>query len=111
MRTIKCFATSSLTILLCTIVLSGGTWGAEPAKPKRVLLLGQGPDGHPFATHEYRTGLAILQKCLDRVDGVEATLIEADEPFRAVSNSTLPELIDRADGVVLFLAEGAKWIQ
>lgn len=79
---------------------------ATEAEPKRVLLLGQGPDGHPFATHEYRSGLAILQKCLDRVDGLQATLIEADEPFRAG-----PELIDRADGVVLYLSEGAKWLQ
>ena len=95
-----------LAVLLCMLVSIGGTSAAEPAPPKRVLLLGQGSDGHPFATHEYRTGLAIVQKCLDRVDGLEATLMEADEPFRAG-----PELVDKADCVVLFLAEGAKWIQ
>jgi type 1 glutamine amidotransferase len=88
------------------LVPVGDTYGAEPAQPKHVLLLAQGPDGHPFATHEYRAGLAIIQKCLEHVDGLEATLIEADEPFRAG-----PELIDKADGVVLFLSEGAKWIQ
>jgi len=80
---------------------------AESSPPKRLLLLGQGPDGHPPATHEYLAGLAIVKKCLDRVDGLEATIVaEAGEPFR-----TGPELIDRADGVVIFLAEGAKWIQ
>jgi len=84
----------------------GASFGADPAAPKRVLLLGQGPDGHPFASHEYLTGLNIVKKCLDRVEGLEAAVVEADEPFRAG-----PELIDRADGVVLYLAEGAKWIQ
>ncbi len=48
----------------------------------------------------------MIEKLLDRAGGIEATLIKADEPFRGG-----PELIDRADGVVLFLAEGAKWIQ
>jgi len=78
----------------------------EPAAPKRLLLLGQGPDGHPEATHEYFSGLKIVKKCLDRVPGLEAVLVEADEPFRAG-----PDLIDKADGAVLFLAEGAKWLQ
>jgi hypothetical protein len=111
MKAIRRFTSCSLAILLCALLSISGVSAAEPTQPKRVLLLAQGPDGHPFATHEYRTGLAILQKCLDRVEGLEATLIEADEPFRAVSNSAGPELIDRADGVVLYLAEGAKWIQ
>jgi len=78
----------------------------EPAVQKRLLLLGQGPDGHPHATHEYFSGLKIVKKCLDRVKGLDAVLVEADEPFRAG-----PNLIDKADGVVVFLAEGAKWIQ
>ena len=111
MKAMRLFTSSSLAMLFCTLLLICGTYGAEPAAPKRVLLLGQGPDGHPFATHEYRSGLTILKKCLDRVDRVEATLIDADEPFRAGSELTWPELIDRADGVVLFLAEGARWIQ
>ena len=103
---VRLFTRDSLALLLCVLLLLSGTCSAEPVRPKRVLLLGQGPDGHPFATHEYCSGLAILQKCLDRVDGLEATLIDADEPFRAG-----PDLIDKADGVVLFLAEGAKWTQ
>jgi type 1 glutamine amidotransferase len=78
----------------------------EPGAPKRLLLLGQGPDGHPHATHEYFDGLKIVKKCLDRVKGLDAVLVEADEPFRAG-----PDRIDKADGVVLFLSEGAKWIQ
>lgn len=100
---------SLVTVLAIAVGLlteCGASLGAEPAAPKRVLLLGQGPDGHPFASHEYLTGLSIVKKCLDRVAGLEAAVVEADEPFRAG-----PELIDRADGVVLYLAEGAKWVQ
>jgi type 1 glutamine amidotransferase len=95
-----------LAIAVGMLAEHGASLAAEPAAPKRMLLLGQGPDGHPFASHEYLTGLNIVKKCLDRVEGIEAPIIEADEPFRAG-----PELIDRADGVVLYLAEGAKWIQ
>lgn len=108
MRWVRILSSSSLAMLLCTLLLISNACGAEP---KRVLLLGQGPDGHPFAAHEYVSGLTILKKCLDRVDGLEATLIDAAEPFRDDSKLTGPELIDRADGVVVFLAEGAKWIQ
>ncbi|MBS0260982.1 MAG: ThuA domain-containing protein [Planctomycetes bacterium] len=71
-----------------------------------ILLLGQGPDGHPLATHEYFAGLRILKKCLDRVDGVHAEIVSADEPFQQG-----PELLDKAHGAVLFLSEGAKWLQ
>ena len=75
-------------------------------EPKLVLLLGQGPDGHPFASHEYASGLKIVKTCLDRVDGLHAEIVSADEPFRAG-----PAALDKADGAVLFLSEGARWIQ
>jgi type 1 glutamine amidotransferase len=95
----------ALTLAL-TALLAVPVFADEPAVPKRLLLLGQGPDGHPYATHEYYCGLKIVKKCLDRVKGLDAVLVEADEPFRAG-----PDLIDKADGVVLFLSEGAKWLQ
>jgi type 1 glutamine amidotransferase len=77
---------------------------AEP--PKRLLLVGQGPDGHPPQTHEYVAGLKILHRCLQPVAGLETMLVRADEPWNEG-----PELLERADGVVLFLSEGAKWMQ
>lgn len=73
--------------------------------PRKLLLLGQGPDGHPPQTHEYLAGLRVLRTCLRPVPGVEVTLLRADEPWKEG-----PELIERADGVVLFLSEGAKWL-
>ena len=74
--------------------------------PKRLLLVGQGPDGHPAAAHEYVAGLKILHKCLEKVPNLEIKQVLADEPWREG-----PELLAKADGVVLYLAEGAKWLQ
>src|SRR5262245_37678271 len=77
---------------------------AEP--PKKLLLVGQGPDGHPAQTHEYLAGIKLLEKLLKPVPGLEITAVRADEPWKEG-----PELLGRADGVVLFLAEGARWMQ
>src|SRR5260221_9678429 len=74
--------------------------------PNKLLLVGQGPDGHPPQTHEYVAGLRILKKCLDPVAGLDIVSVRADEPWKEG-----PELIERADSVVLFLCEGAKWAQ
>ncbi len=93
--------------LIFGLAFSATLAGADAAPPaKRLVLLGQGPDGHPPTTHEYLAGLKILKTCLDRVPALETRLVNADEPFREG-----PELIDGADGVVLFLSEGAKWTQ
>jgi type 1 glutamine amidotransferase len=72
--------------------------------PKKLLLVGQGPDGHPPASHEYMAGLKVLEKCLKPVKGIEVTIVRADDPWKEG-----PELIGRADGVVIFLSEGARW--
>ncbi|MDP6445190.1 MAG: ThuA domain-containing protein [Pirellulaceae bacterium] len=78
---------------------------APGANKKRVLLLAQGPDGHPRRTHEYRAGVKVLAQCLQRAPQVEVTTVSADGEWLAG-----PELIRKADCVVLFLSEGAKWI-
>ncbi len=96
MSSFKAFLATALAVLLAT----GAT--AEPPA-KHVLLLGQKRD-HPPGTHEYMPGLRILAECLRQQPGLEVTLAEADEPFAAG-----PELIGRADAVVLYLGEGAKW--
>jgi len=73
--------------------------------PKKLVLLAQGPDGHPPKTHEYKLGQQILQKLLAKTPGLETTIVNADEPWREG-----PELLAKADGAVLFLSEGAKWL-
>ncbi|MFL5339991.1 MAG: ThuA domain-containing protein [Gemmataceae bacterium] len=89
---------------LVAALLFAAPLGAEP--PKKLLLVSQGPDGHPPQTHEYVAGLRIVKKCLDPVGSLEIVSVRADEPW-----AEGPELIERADGVVLFLCEGAKWAQ
>lgn len=74
--------------------------------PKKLLLVGQGPDGHPPTTHEYMDGLKVLEKVLKPTKGIEVTLVKADGKWE-----NGPELIDRSDAIVLFVSEGAKWIQ
>ena len=86
------------------LLVVNGTAFAQ--NPKKLLLLAQGPDGHPPETHEYDKGLRILQKLLDKAPGLHVAVVRADEPWREG-----PELLAGADGVVLFLSEGAKWSQ
>ena len=82
------------------------TSAAEPTSgPKRVLLLGQKPDGHPAKSHEYLAGVRLLAKLLQNRGGVQTVVVQADNPW-----ADGPELLDGADGAVLFLAEGAKWV-
>ena len=79
---------------------------ADDAPPKRLLLLGQGPDGHPPTTHEYMAGQKILKACLERAPDLKVEIESADEPW-----TDGPDRLAKADGVVLFLSEGAKWCQ
>jgi hypothetical protein len=80
------------------------SFAADPA-PKRLLLLAQGPDGHPKGTHEYAAGQEVLQKCLSTVPGLETTIVRADGDWPEG-----PDLLAKADGAVLFVSEGAKWL-
>jgi len=95
--------------LLCWLaVLLGSLVVAMPAMadpPRKVLLLYQGPDGHPPQTHEYELGMKLLHKMLEKVPDLETTLVKADEPWKDG-----PELLAKADGAVLFLSEGAAWL-
>ncbi|MEX2111794.1 MAG: ThuA domain-containing protein [Pirellulales bacterium] len=91
-------------LILLVLALAG--LPAIAQGPKKLLLLGQGPDGHPPQTHEYVAGLRRLAELLAPVDGVEVQFVNADEPW-----AEGPELLKAADGAVLFLAEGARWCQ
>lgn len=88
-----------LGMLLCTSLAVAG----EPAQ--RLLFLGQSPDGHPRSTHEYLPGVKVLAHLLRDVQGLKVEVVNADEPW-----TRGPELIKAADGVVIFVSEGAKWL-
>ena len=78
---------------------------AAADSPKRLLLLAQGPDGHPPGTHEYAAGQNVLTKCLSGVPALETTIVRCDGDWPAG-----PELLAKADGAVMFVSEGAKWL-
>jgi type 1 glutamine amidotransferase len=92
------------TIGLAFLLAMHSSADAGPSK-KRVLLLWQSPDGHPKDTHEYQLGQKILKRELDKFAGLDVTLANADDPWRDG-----PKLLAEADGVVLFVSEGAKWL-
>jgi hypothetical protein len=77
---------------------------AEPVKT--LMLLGQKPDGHPAGTHEYLAAQRILAALLKDVPGLKTEIVAGNDPW-----SEGPELLAKVDGVVLFVSEGAKWIQ
>jgi hypothetical protein len=94
----------SRTLLALSLAL-GLTSSALGEAPKKLLLIGQGPDGHPARSHEYVAGLKVLASCLKSVKEIEVTTVRADDPWKEG-----PELIGRSDGVVVFLSEGARWL-
>ncbi len=98
----------SLTITVALAIAFGfaGSAYSDPPKTKRLLLIGQGPDGHPPATHEYMAGARILEKMLAHVQGLQTTVVKADEPW-----PDGPALIDQTDSVVMFVTQGARWMQ
>jgi len=93
-----------LVVCFLGVLLPAATAGAQPPT-KKLMLLSQGPDGHPPGTHEYHAGLRILKATLDKVDGLDVHIVQADEPWKEG-----PEILAQADGVVLFLSEGARWL-
>lgn len=99
----------SLRHFLCAFlyVALGFATITSAAPKKKLLLLGQGPDGHPAKTHEYFAGLRVLEKSLAPLrDEIEVIQVRADGEWMEG-----PELLATADGAVLYLAEGAKWIE
>jgi type 1 glutamine amidotransferase len=76
------------------------------AAPKRVLIIGQGPDGHPPGTHEFMAGARVVEKLLGDLTEVKTTVTDATEPW-----TDGPKLLDEADAVVLLVTQGAMWMQ
>lgn len=92
-------------IAAALLLIAWATSIALAGEPKRVLLLGQKRD-HPPASHEYMAGMKVLGKLLEGVPGLELSIHNADEPWKDG-----PELLGKADGIVMFLGEGSRWEQ
>lgn len=75
-------------------------------RPQRLLLIGQGPDGsHKPTTHEYFAGVNLVARLLRSQPKLETIIVSADGDWRDG-----PQLLERADAAVMFVAEGAKWL-
>lgn len=94
-----------LTLLLAILMAAITGFAADNSARKRVLLLGQKPDSHPATTHEYMAGVRLLATLLEKSPEIQTVVVQADSPW-----TDRPELLDGADGVVVFVSEGAKWV-
>ncbi len=98
------------SLFLLSSLISFANLGVGAAEttltPKRLLLIGQGSDGHPPTTHEFMAGVRVLEKLLAPVGGLRVTVVKADEPWKEG-----PALIDQADGIAMYLTQGAQWMQ
>ncbi len=91
---------ATLVVLLIFFSAKGAA-----AEPKKLLLLSSGPDGHPVSTHEYVAGQQILGRLLREVPNLQITQLRADSEWRDG-----PAVLDKTDHCVLFVSEGAKWV-
>src|ERR1041384_6876031 len=90
-------------LMLVILGLSVSVSAAEAA-PMRLLIVWQGPDGHPPTTHEFQAGAKVLAELLKPHKDVQVTLANADEPW-----TDGPTIIDQSDGIVMFVTQGAGW--
>jgi type 1 glutamine amidotransferase len=95
---------AQLICLLVVVIQPGPTFAAD--KPQRLLLIGQAPDGHPPGTHEYLAAAGLFSKMLAPMDRLQTIAVSADGDWPEG-----PELLDGADAAVVFVSEGAKWLQ
>ena len=95
------FRNSILSLVLICLATCSTT-----AEAKRILLLWQSPDGHPVNTHEYETGIQITANWLQKNTEHQVMVSKADEPWEDG-----PQLLEQADTVVMFLSQGARWLQ
>ena len=96
----------SLLLLVAMLLCDSFELHAAEPPTKRVLLIGQGPDGHPVTTHEYRAGTRLVAQLLSKQPQLQTIVVSADGEW-----ADGPTLLDGADAVVLFVSQGAKWIQ
>lgn len=94
----RCMIISVAVILMSAAALTA-------AESKRVLLLA-GPSSHGDGAHEHLPGMQLLAKCLEGVPGL-------DVQVRYVGGDWTegPDLIEQADGIVMYMDYGMRWEQ
>lgn len=105
MRVVACCSLVAIGLTLFTAATAAAADPDSGKVVKKILLLGQSPDGHPKGTHEYLPGMKQIAKLLAGEPGIEVEIINADEPW-----TEGPEQLAKADGVVVFLSQGAAWL-
>ena len=98
--------TCVLMTAFLSVFLANSPMDAAAASAKRLLLVGQGTDGHPPTTHEFMAGAHVLAELLKPYKEIHATVVKADEPW-----TEGPKLIEESDGIVLLVTQGAQWMQ
>lgn len=93
----------TIVVAICAVTMNAV---ASAAEPKTLLLVGHSPDSHPRGTHEYMAGVELLAKLLAPHKDLTVRVVNGDEPW-----AEGPELVAKADGVVIFVSEGARWLQ
>ena len=92
-----------MQLITLLILLSVPAFAADA---KRLLIVGQEPDGHPPTTHEFMAGAKVLAELLRPIPEIQTTVVDASEPWADGA-----KCIDAADGIAMFISEGAKWMQ
>jgi type 1 glutamine amidotransferase len=93
-----------LLAAIAVVLAPARSHAAEPAK--KLLIIGDKPDGHPPKTHEFMAGAKVLSELLKKTEGLEVTVVDGKEPW-----PDGPDLIRKADGVVIFVSQGGMWAQ
>jgi type 1 glutamine amidotransferase len=92
-----------LRFLALTLLFAAAAFAAEK---KKVLLIGQGSDGHPPGTHEFMAGTRVVQALLAPHADLAISVVKADEPW-----PDGPALLDAADAAILLVTQGAEFMQ
>jgi type 1 glutamine amidotransferase len=92
--------------LMAALLLGTAGASAADAKPKRLLMVHQSPDGHAPTFHEFKGGAEVMNELLKPYKNIQTTLVNADEPW-----ADGPKMIDQCDGIVLWVTQGARWMQ
>jgi len=93
------------TLFVALLIVSSSVASSPAGQPKRVLLLA-GEKSHGPGAHEHLPGMKLLAKCFEGVPGLDVEVIDVSGKWEEG-----PELIRKADGIVMYLDFGMRWEQ